>query len=259
MRSGYAEVNGLKMYYELHGPETVADAGTPPLVLLHGGVTTIEVSFGEILPSLAATRPVVAAELQGHGRTADTDREMSVEAHSDDVVALLGHLGIARADFFGFSLGGLVALQTAIRHPERVRRMVLASAHYRPDGYHPEVTDPASQATSELLPTEADFAEMREAYLRTAPDPGHFAAFFEKVGRSVGAFQGWDADALRGIASPTLLVVGDTDFVRLEHAGEMKDLIPGARLAVLPATKHAEVTRRSGLVVPMTEAFLGAP
>ncbi|MQA84441.1 MAG: alpha/beta fold hydrolase [Streptosporangiales bacterium] len=247
--AGYAHVNGLDMYHEVHGTGR-------PLVLLHGGLLTIDLSFGAVLPALAASRRVIGVELQGHGHTADTDRELTLEYLAGDVVALLDHLGVDRADLFGFSLGGLVALQLTMSYPERVDRLVLAATHYRPDGYHAEIRSPDAQPGSGRMPTERDFQEMHEAYARVAPNPDHFHAFMAKASAAVDAFQGWPADSLREITTPTLLVVGDTDFVRLEHAVEMYELIPGSQLAVLPGTTHMDLMRRSDLVVPMVESFL---
>ncbi|MCX4878710.1 alpha/beta fold hydrolase [Streptomyces sp. NBC_00847] len=249
--SAHAKVNGLEMYYETHGS---AD-GRRPLVLLHGGVHTIGLSFAAVLPALAADRRVVAPELQAHGHTADTDREMTVANLASDVVALLDELGIGQADLIGFSLGGLTALEIAVRHPERVGRLVLAATQYRQDGYHDEVRTP--DYTSPRLPSEADFQEMAEAYAAVAPHPGHFQDFLAKVTGAAHAPLPWTADDLRGLGAPTLLVIGDTDFVRVEHAAEMQALIPDARLAVLPATTHAALMRRTDLLVPLLTEFLG--
>jgi pimeloyl-ACP methyl ester carboxylesterase len=247
--SDYAAVNGLKMYYEVHGQGR-------PVVLLHGGLLTFDLSFGPMLPRLAAGRQVIGAELQGHGRTADIDRPVTPANLAADVVALLDELGLERADLFGFSLGGLVALELATAHPERVDRLVLASAHYRPDGYHDDIRDPALQAGSTRMPTEADFAEMAQAYQRVAPEPERFESLMAKASQAVARFEGWTADQLRAITAPTLLIFGDNDFVRLDHATEMAGLIPGAQLAVLPGTTHSGVLRRTELVLPMVESFL---
>lgn len=250
--AGYAPVNGLQMYYEVHGTGR-------PVVLLHGGLLTIDMSFGEMLPSFAAAGQVIAPELQGHGHTADIDRDLSPLQMAGDVAALLSHLGIGRADLFGFSLGGLVALQFAIRYPDRVDRLVLAAAHYRADGYHAEIRNAGEQPGSARMPTERDFRQMQEAYARVAPDPGSFGPFMAKLSAAVGAFEGWPDDDLRAVAAPTLLIVGDTDFVRLEHAVRMRELIPDCQLAVLPGTTHMGLMRRADLVVPMVERFLRTP
>ncbi|HVW39810.1 MAG TPA: alpha/beta fold hydrolase [Amycolatopsis sp.] len=246
----YAPVNGLKMYYEVHGSGR-------PLVLLHGGLHTIGLSFAPTLPRLAAGRQVIGLELQGHGHTGEIDRPITLPNLAGDVVALLDHLGIDRADLFGFSLGGLVALQLATSRPERVGRMVLASTHYRPDGYHDDVRDPALFATSTRMPTEADFAEMTAEYQRVAPEADRFDAVAAKLTAAVQGMPGWTPEALRAIDAETLLIVGDHDFVRLDHAAEMLDLIPHAQLAVLPGTTHTGVVRRAELVGPMVEEFLG--
>jgi pimeloyl-ACP methyl ester carboxylesterase len=250
MNQGYAPVNGLQMYYEVHGEGR-------PLVLLHGGLLTIELSFGALVAKLAADRQVIATELQGHGRTADIDRDIELRYLAGDVAALLDHLGIGQADVFGFSLGGGVALQLALDYPDRVGHVILASVSYAAGGFHEEITDPARHATSTRMPTEADFNEMREAYARVAPDPGHFGAFAEKTSQAAGSLQGWTAAELGGITAPVLLIFGDHDFIKLEHAVEMHGLIPGAQLAILPHATHMDVMRRTNLILPMVQDFLG--
>lgn len=249
--TGFARVGELDMYYEVHGTGR-------PLVLLHGGLLTIGLTFGAMLPTLAASRRVIAVELQGHGRTADADRPLGFDALADDVAALLDQLGVDSADVFGFSLGGLVALRLAMRHPGRVERLVVAAAHYRRDGYHPEILDPACYATSTRMPTADEFAEMRTEYERVAPDPGHFEAFAAKASALISEFDGWSEVELRAIGAPTLVVVGDTDFVRIEHAARMRELIPTAALAVLPDTTHTGLIRSTDVLLPMLERFLSA-
>ena len=162
----YADVNGLHLYFEEYGEG-------PLLVLLHGGLLTIELSFGVVIPVLAEHHRVIAVELQGHGRTADIDRPMSFDQLAADVVGLLDHLGIERADVIGFSLGGLTTYELLVRHPDRIGRAVVASADHR--------NDRGGEVDPERLPTEADFAAMREAYAAVAPDPSHFEAFAEKA------------------------------------------------------------------------------
>ncbi|MEU6850404.1 alpha/beta hydrolase [Actinacidiphila alni] len=249
-QTGYAEVNGLEMYYEVHG-----EGNGRPLVLLHGGVLTIDLSFGALLPHLVAGRRVIAMELQGHGRTADIDRPITVPQLAGDVLAVLDELGVGTADFFGFSLGGLTALQIALDHPDRVGRAVLASVQYRPDGYYEEIRDPAQFGVSRRLPTQADFERMADAYARTAPRPGDFQTLLTKCTAAAHDHQGWSDDELQGVERPVLLVVGDTDFVRLDHAAAMLDLLPDARLAVLPATTHMDVTGRTDLLLPILRTF----
>ncbi len=249
MDGQYAAINGIDLYYNVHG------AGRS-LVVLHGGVLNAETTFGAMIPRLAKAHQVVAVDMQGHGHTADTDRPLTLANLAADVVGLLDHLGIDRADFFGFSLGSLVSIETATTYPERTGRLVLASGHVRPDGYHPEIADPDAMGVSPRLPTEEDFAAMRAAYEAVAPDPGHFFAFLEKLQPAVHAFEGWPDDAIRGIRGPTLIIVGDQDFVRIEHAAHMLDLFPGARLAVLPGTTHMQVMQRTELVLDIVENFL---
>jgi len=251
--TGYAPVNGLRMYYEVHGEQ----ADGRPLVLLHGGLLTIDLSFGGLLPGLAAGRPVIATELQGHGRTADIDRDIDLGFLAGDVAALLDHLGVARADVLGFSLGGGVTVQLALDHPGRVGRIIPVSVSFTSDGYHEEISDPARHATSTRMPTEDDFRQMRDAYARLAPDPGHFDEFAAKASAAAASLKGWTADELGSITAPTLLVFGDHDFIRLEHAVQVHGLIPGAQLAVLPGATHIGVLGRTDLILPLVSAFLG--
>lgn len=245
----YASVNGLQLYYETHGTGR-------PLVLLHGGLLTIELNFGPILSSLAEHHQVVAVELQGHGRTADTDRPMSIDGLADDVAALLGQLGIEQADVFGFSLGGFTALSMAMRHSERVRKVVLASVSFRQDGYHDDIRSSDEHPDSPRMPTAADFQLMQSEYERIAPDPAHFSEFAEKASGMVGAFEGWSDDELRATQAPAMILLGDTDFVRLDHAFEMFELMPNAQLAVLPGTTHMGLTRSPDRVLALVEPFL---
>jgi pimeloyl-ACP methyl ester carboxylesterase len=251
-RSGYAPVNGLKMYYEIHG---TAKEGDPPLVLLHGGGSTIDTSFGKVLPSFAKGRQVVAFEQQGHGRTADiVDRPYRFEQSADDTAALLRHLRIERADFFGYSNGGNIALQVAIRHPALVRKLVVASAMFRRDGLPPEFWESMRSATVENMP-----AELREAYLRVAPHPEQLSTFHDKCVKRMLEFRDMRPEEIRSIRAPTLVMVADGDIVRPEHAVEMFRLLPNAQLAVLPGTDHMTLVHRADWQVSMIGAFLDAP
>jgi pimeloyl-ACP methyl ester carboxylesterase len=236
----YVDVNGLHLYYEQHGEG-------PPLVLLHGGLVTIELNFGVVIPPLANHHRVIAVELQGHGRTADIDRRMTFEHLAADVVGLLDHLGIERTDVFGFSNGGLTTYELLVHHPRRIRRAVVASADYR--------NDRGGEVHPERLPTEADFAAMRDAYAAVAPDPTHFEAIAEKTMALVHGCDGWTDDQLRGIDVPVLVLIGDTDFILVPNAAQAAELIPHGQLAVLPGTTHMDMTR-SELVAPVVEAFL---
>jgi len=249
--SGYAPVNGLKMYYEIHG---TVKGNDPPLVLLHGGGSTIDTSFGKVLPSLAKTRQVIAFEQQGHGHTADIDRPFSFEQSADDAAALLRHLKIGNADFFGYSNGGNIALQIAIRHPELVRKLVVASAMFKRDGLSPEFWESMKRATLQSMP-----AELREAYLRVAPHPEQLPAFHDKSVRRMLEFKDWRPEDIQKIGAPTMVMIADGDIVRPEHAVEMFRLLPHAQLAVLPGTDHMTLVNRAEWQVSMIEAFLDAP
>jgi pimeloyl-ACP methyl ester carboxylesterase len=242
----YAPVNGLQLYYEIRGSGR-------PLVLLHGGLLTIDLSFGPLLEPLAASRQLIVVELQGHGRTADTDREMTIEALAGDVIALLDHLGIAEADLFGFSLGGLVAYAVAVAAPARVGKLIVASADaHRPPGRESAPVD------DDRMPALADFQAMREAYEAVAPDPAHFDEFAAKTSTMVHEFAGW-TDELRSMKVPTLLIFGDRDFSPLPDVLEMFGLLPNAQLAVLPGTTHMGVLRRPDAVLALITPFLDEP
>lgn len=249
VQSGYAPVNGLRIYYEIHG---TPDASRPPLVLLHGGGDTITTSFGQILGELARRRQVVAFEQQGYGHTADiVDRPFSFEQSADDTAALLKYLQIQKADLFGFSNGGTIALQVAIRHPEAVRKLVLASALVKRDGVIPGFWDFMAKGTLENMPKE-----LQEAYLEVAPHPENLRLFHDKAARRMREFKDIPSEAVRGVTAPALVVVGDADVIRPEHAVETFRLLPNARLALLPGTDHMKVTARTQWLVPMIEEFL---
>jgi pimeloyl-ACP methyl ester carboxylesterase len=259
----YAEVNGLEMYYEIHGTGR-------PLVLLHGAYMTIE-AMGEVVPELARTRQVIAVELQGHGRTADIDRPLSYEQMADDTAALLRHLGIEQADIFGFSMGGGVALQVAIRHPDLVRKLVVASASYTSDGMQPELLEMVPTITPEAFAG----SPIEEDYLRTAPNPDDFPTLVAKLKQLDMEPFAWPPENIQGIAAPTLLIIGDSDAICLEHAvelfrllggGVMGDLagLPKSQLAVLPGTAHfvppgSAVLGRADWLVSMIGEFLDTP
>ena len=245
----YEEIDGVPIWYDERG-----DPGGPPLVALHGGIITFEGSFGDVLAWLQVGRRVIGVELQGHGHTPDTGRPMSIDRFADDVAELLDRLGIERADLWGFSLGALTATGVAVRHPEKVRRLVLAAVNIRPDGYHPEITAP--EQNDPRLPTEEEFARWQADYEAVAPDPANLFPFLERLQPVVHDFAGWTADQIRGVTAPTFLVIGDRDFVRLDHAAEMLDLFPDCRLAVLPDTRHTEVMDRSDALRALVGPFL---
>jgi pimeloyl-ACP methyl ester carboxylesterase len=257
-KTGYAPVNGLNLYYEIHGTGR-------PLVLLHGAFMTIE-ALGDLVPALAKTRQVVAVELQGHGHTADVDRPLRYEQMADDVAALLRHLGIAQADVVGYSMGGGAAIQLAIRHPALVRKLVAASASFNSNGFHPGVLDMISKLTPDVFIGTS----WHDAYLRAAPNPNDFPRLVEKITHLDGEVQDWPADDIRGIKAPTMVIIGDSDGITPEHAVEMFRLLgggvmgdlaglPPSRLAVFPGTTHVGVIGRVDWLASMVPDFLDEP
>lgn len=237
---------------KIHG---VRGGTNPPLVLLHGGGSTIETSFGKFLPSFAKHRQVIAFEQQGHGHTADiVDRPFSFEQSADDAAALLQYLKIDRADFFGYSNGGSIALQMAIRHPKLVRKLVVASAMFKRDGLYPEFWEGMKHARLEEMP-----AELRQAYLEIAPHPEQLQTFHDKSVKRMLEFTDWPSEAIHSIEAPTLIMIGDADLVRPEHAVEMFRLLPHGQLAVLPGMDHMKMVQRVDWQTSMIEAFLEAP
>ena len=247
----YATVGPLRMWYDDRGQRS-------PVVLLHGGLMTVDATFGSAVGRLAGRHRVIAVELQGHGHTPDIDREFSLDHLADDVAGLLAVVGVERATVVGFSLGGMVGLALAMRHPGVVSGLVLASVPYRPDGYHQQLSDFDRDPHASRMPTEADFAAMREGFRAVAPDPDAFDAIAERLSAMVGAYAGWSEDDMRSLAVPTMVLVGDHDFVRTDHAVAMQELIPGAQLAVLPGATHMEVTRRHDQLVALLDPFLDA-
>jgi pimeloyl-ACP methyl ester carboxylesterase len=234
-------------------------------VLLHGNLSTIGVDFGRIIPSLANDRQVIGVEQQAHGHTADIDRPLTVGNWAQDTVALLRHLGIGQADFFGYSSGSAVAQQIAIEHPNLVRKLVLASASYRLDGLHPGLMDGIEQLQPEHLagtPFEQDYA-------RVAPNPDDWPNLITKIKQMDQDLPEWSAEDVRAITAPTLLIYGDSDIVQPEHAVEMFRLLgggvigdvvglPRSRLAVLPGTTHITLVQRGDWLSSMVGEFLEA-
>lgn len=250
MDSGYADINGLHLYYGIHSD------GETPLVLLHGGVMTIELTYASLLPALTERFRVIGVDFQAHGRTADIDRDLTYANLASDVVGVLDHLGIERAHVIGHSMGGGTALELAVNHPGRLSSVVPISASVRPDGAHPDLADPSTYATSTRMPTEQDFADMAAAYAEVAPHPERFGDLPARSMTSLNGWDGWTDEQLAAISSPMLIVVGDHDFTTTAHAAVMQDLIPGAQLAILPGTTHMQAPRRADLLVPMLAAFL---
>ena len=255
---GYAPVNGLKMYYEVHG-------SGDPVVLLHGAYMTIPGNWTGWIGELSKTRKVIAVEMQGHGRTADIKRELSFENLADDVAALLDHLKIPSADLIGFSMGGGVAMECAIRHPEKVRKVVSISAVLRHDGWVKEAVDALPKLTAEAFkgsPIEAE-------YKKLSPTPDAFPEFVKHVIAMASKPYDLGADKLKATKAPIFFIHGDADGVRLEHISEMFRLKGGdvfgdmrprsaSRLAILPNTTHVTLMDRMTVIVPMVNDFLDA-
>ena len=240
----YADVNGVHLYYETHG------AGRP-MILLHGGLGSGEM-FGPILSTLADHHQVILPDLQGHGRTADIDRPLDVRLMADDIAALIDHLGLDRPDVVGYSLGGGVAFQVAIRYPQKVGRLVSASANIRRDAIYPEMLEQQGQVGA----AAADFMKdtpMYELYHRVAPDPDNFPRLLDKIGASMA--EDFDfTEEVRGLRVPTLIVAADADMAPPRHYVEVFALLDGGlrdggwmgegrprgghALAILPGLTH---------------------
>jgi pimeloyl-ACP methyl ester carboxylesterase len=230
--------------------------------VLPGAYMTIEL-MGDLVSAQAKSRQVIAVELQGHGHTADVDRPFSYEQFADDTAALLEHVGIERADVYGYSLGGGVALQFGLRHPSRVRKLVIASASYSSTGLYPEVVGGIENITPELF----DGTPWREAYERAAPDSSAFPTLVEKLKQLDMTPFDWPIDALR---APTLVLIGDSDGTRLEHAvemfrrlgggvfGDLAPELPASQLAILPGTTHVGMLERTEWISEMVTTFLAA-
>jgi pimeloyl-ACP methyl ester carboxylesterase len=244
-------VSGLQLYYEIHGP---AHPPQPPLVLLHGGGDTIETSFGRLLPVLARTRRVVAFEQQGFGHTADiAERSFSFTQSADDTAALLEYLHLGPADLLGFSNGGTIALQVAIQLSRLVRKLVVASTLFSRAGCFPAFWAGMEKARPEMMPKE-----LHAAYLRVAPHPENFESFFYKCAHRMRDFEDIAEDFLRGVAAPTLVLNGDADVSKPEHAVALFRLLPHAQIAILPGTDHMAMMTRTDWLGPMIGAFLEA-
>jgi pimeloyl-ACP methyl ester carboxylesterase len=259
-RTGYAPVNGLQMYYEIHG------SGGTPLLLLHGGLFNIDLQFGELIPGLAADRQVIAADFQGHGRTNDLDRPLRSADLASDVVGLLQHLDVAQADVFGFSVGGAVALHLVSTHPELVRKLIVSSASFHPDGDREENSDAVATLTVEMIAG----TPMEQEYRAKSPHPDRLQDLLDKLGAYDKGFRGWSDADIERIVAPTLITVGDCDAVKLQHAVRFLQLrggdvngdfvgVPASQLAVFPGTTHFFGLARAALVLDVVRHFLDAP
>jgi pimeloyl-ACP methyl ester carboxylesterase len=248
-------VNGMQMYYEVSGEDD-------PLIVLHGAYMNIP-SMGAIIPKLAETRKVYALELQGHGRTTDINRPITYQNLADDVAGFMDAVGLTKADVFGYSMGAIAGLQLAIRHPDKVNKLVAASVAYDLAGWQPEFTAVIPQMTVEMI-VAMPFAE---DYRRLAPNPAGFPALAEKLIALEKEPMAWDAD-VRALKTPVLIITGDADVATLEHSvamfrligggimGDMGKPLPASRLAVLPATSHTAVITQPELLHAFIEPFL---
>lgn len=257
--SGYMPVNGLDMYYEIHGDGS-------PLALFHGAMGTIDSCFAKLLPALAATRKVIAVELQGHGHTADVDRPLSYQQMAADAAALLETLGIETVDLVGYSLGGAVAMQLAMQHPGTARRVVYAGGtSYQRDGLYPEMLAEPDPAADDLTGSA-----WHQAYVRVAPDPSRWPVLVAKNSELDRTFAGWPDEDIQAMTTPMLLIIGDSDIVRPEHTMKMFRLLgggvigdlaglPASQLAVLPGTSHVGLLDRVDWLQSMILEFLGSP
>jgi len=257
----YAEVNGINLYFETHG------AGRP-MILLHGGLGSGEM-FGRNLPALAEHHQVVVVDLQGHGRTADIDRPIDIRLMADDIAALIDHLGLDRPDVVGYSLGGGVAFQTAVRHPAKVGRLVMASANIRRDAIYPEMLEQQGQVSGAAAEFLKD-TPMYQLYQRVAPRPEDFPRLLDKIGESMSVDFDF-SEEVRGLRVPTLMVAADADMAPPSHYVEAFKLLDGGlrdggwmgegrpkgghALAILPGLTHYNVAG-SPLFAAVTLAFI---
>ena len=253
-KSGYSEVNGLKMYYEIYGEGK-------PLVLIHGGGSTIQTTFGRVIPMLAKHRQLIAVELQAHGRTGDRDSELSFKQDADDVAVLLKNLNIFKADIFGFSNGGTTALQIAVRHPELVDKLVAASALCKRNGVPPQFWGFMEQARLENMPER-----LKEGYKKVASDTSGLQVMHDKDAKRMVDFKDIPDEKIKSIKAPTLIIIGDKDVITPEHAIEMHRLIANSELAIIPGghgesigeitTLEPNYKESDFVVIPMIESFL---
>ena len=259
--SGYADVNGIKLYHEIYGQGA-------PLVLLHGGLMTIR-EMSALLEPFAKTHRVIAVELQGHGRTTDTERPLSFETMGDDIAALLDQLTISRADIVGLSLGAAVGLRTAIQHPEKVRRLVVISSPCAKSGWYPEAQKGMGQVSAVMAEHMMETSPGR--FSKQWPEPQRFPHFLDKMGKMMGASYDWSAD-VKNLPMPVMLVFADNDSISQKHIAEFFALLGGgvkepgwqntqlstARLAIVPGYSHYNFASATELA-PIIDKYLADP
>ncbi|MCH5716667.1 alpha/beta fold hydrolase [Niabella hibiscisoli] len=252
MRSGHAKVNGISMYYEIYGEGQ-------PLLLIHGGGSTIQTSFGRIIPLLAPNHQVIGVELQAHGRTSDRNSELSFEQDADDVASLLKSLGISKANIFGFSNGANTALQMAIRHPQLCYKIIAGSPLLKKNGTFPQFWEFMKQGTFEQMPQA-----YKDAFLAVTPDSAKLMTMYQKCANRMIHFKEFSDAEIQSIQAPVLLVNGDQDVATSEHIVAMSKLIPNCRLAIIPGGHGGymgEITtlkpdyKNSDFIVPLVERF----
>ena len=252
-KSGYSDVNGIKMYYEIYG-------NGAPLVLIHGGGSTIETTFGRIIPVLSTYRQVIAVELQAHGHSSDRDTDLSFEQDADDVAALLKNIHIEEADFFGFSNGGNTVLQIALRHPHVTKKIIVASALLKRNGTSAQFWEFMKQAKLEQMPQQ-----YKDAFLKITNDTTRLQTMHNKCAKRMNTFKDMSDEQIKSIHIPVLLINGDADVATSEHMLQVSRLIPNSNLAIIPGS-HGEYmgeimsyTSYKGNqypVVPILERFL---
>lgn len=252
-KSGYSKVNGLKMYYEIYGQGN-------PLVLIHGGGSTIQTSFGRIIPKLARHRKIIALELQAHGRTNDRNTFLTFKQDADDVATLLRNLKIAKADFLGFSNGGQTLIEIALRHPKLVNKLIICSAFYKLSAVPPQFWEGFSHATLSDMPQA-----YQDEFLKINNNPESLQNMFEKDVHRMKNFKDWSDEQIASIKAPVFIINGNNDVGSIEHAVEMHRLIPNSQLAILPGghgdyigelTRQKDDSELPDLTVSMIEEFL---
>jgi pimeloyl-ACP methyl ester carboxylesterase len=252
-KSGYSPVNGMKMYYEVYGDGQ-------PIILIHGGGSTIQSSFEKLIPLLAKNRKVIAVEMQAHGRTEDRNADLSFEGDADDIAVFLKNMGIGKTDFLGFSNGATTTLQVAIRHPNLVNKMVLVSPLAKRNGVPEGFWDFMKQATLEQMPQQ-----LQEAYKKVAADSSGLQTMHDRDAKRMVNFRDIPDEMIRAIKAPALIVIGDKDIITPEHALEIHRQIENSELAIIPGVHGeciGEVTtlkpdsKENELIVPLIEKFL---
>lgn len=255
-KTGYAPVNGLKIYYELQGEGK-------PILLLHGSFMTIEMNWSQLMPELAKTRKVIAIEMQGHGRTQDTDRPLSDQSWASDVAAVLKYLKVDSIDVLGYSLGGRIAYQLAIQNPDLVRKLIIVSATYKTDGWQPEVRN----ILQTMQPAFLDNTPLRTEYFKVAPDTAHWHKFLSKVMAFNKTSYNLGDENIKSIKAPVLIIAGDNDGIDKTVLAETYKLlggcvfgdmaeVPKSQLAIIPGTTHVSIMMETDKILSAANSFL---